>query len=83
MAMVFQNLKTDEVHEIVIGTIEAEFTTPDGKPVAGAPYVLTLSDGKRHKGNLTSEGKLRVTNLKPGLTASVEIVGNPILLMTE
>ncbi|MFC1705677.1 hypothetical protein ACFL59_02510 [Planctomycetota bacterium] len=83
MSMVFDNLKTDMAHNIVIGAIEAEFTTPDGEPCAGAQYVLRLSDGTERKGTLTSEGKLRETNLKPGATASIRLVGIPMLAKAE
>lgn len=83
MSMVFENLKTDMKHEIVIGSISGEVTTPDGKPLAGAQYVLRLSDGSERKGTLTAEGRFSETNLKPGTTATIRIVGAPMLALSE
>lgn len=83
MGLVFQNLKTDEKNEIVVGSISAEFSTPDGKPLGGAQYVLALSDGTQRKGSLTPDGKLVETNIKPGTKASVRLVGGPLLAMAE
>ena len=83
MAMVFEGLETDKAHEITIGGIEAEFTYPDGAPCAGMSYVLRLSDGSERKGTLTSEGKLRESNLKPGTKASIRLVGAPIIARAQ
>ena len=83
MGMTFQNLKTDQKNEIVIGGITAEFTTPDGKPCGGAQYVLKLSDGTERKGTLSSEGKLTETNINPGTTASLRLVGIPMIALSE
>jgi len=83
MGLVFKNLKTDEKHVIVVGSISAEFSTPDGKPVRGAQYVMALSDGTQRKGTLTPDGKLTETNIKPGVKASLSLVGNPLLALAE
>lgn len=83
MTLVFKGLETDKVHEIVIGTIMAEFATPDGKPLAGAAYVMTLNDGTQRKGTLTPDGKLTESNLKPGTTATIRLEGIPMLAKAE
>jgi hypothetical protein len=81
MPLIFKNLETDKKHEIVIGSISCEVTTPDGKPLAGARYVMTLSDGTSRKGSLTPDGKLTEQNLKPGTKASIRLEGIPMIAL--
>ncbi|MHC4829700.1 MAG: hypothetical protein ACYTFT_04995 [Planctomycetota bacterium] len=82
MTMTF-SLKTDEKHEVVIGNLEVEFTTPDGKPCAGVRYQLELSDGTSRTGALTQDGKLKESGLAPGITATVRLIGVPLISLVD
>jgi hypothetical protein len=80
--MIFR-LKTDEEHTITVGAIEVQVQTPDGEPVAGQEYVLTLSDGSQRTGKLSAEGRLRESNIPPGTTASLRLTGIPMIALSE
>lgn len=83
MPMVFQNLPTDQKNELTVGTIEVQFTYPDGTPVSGASYELTLSAGGSRKGTLDVQGKLKEENIPPGTKGVVKLTGIPLLALSE
>jgi hypothetical protein len=83
MSMVFKDLPTDKENVIVVGAIEVQFTYPDGSPVAGAGYELSLSSGGSRKGVLNAQGKLREANIPPGTQASVKLDGIPLLALAS
>ena len=46
--------------------IAIALVTPEGEPVAGEPYVVTLADGKEIHGKLDNLGKVRIEGVDPG-----------------
>ncbi len=46
--------------------ITIALTTPDGKPVAGEPYLIELPDGEKRSGRLDNLGKSRIEGIPPG-----------------
>ena len=46
--------------------IGISLTTPDGKPIAGEPFVVELVDGKSVVGKLDNLGKMRIEGVDPG-----------------
>ncbi len=82
MSMIFR-LQTDEAHAVTVGAIEVQVQTPDGEPVAGQEYVLTLSDGTQRTGQLSADGRLRESNIPPGTTASIRLTGVPMIALSE
>ncbi len=81
MPMVFPNLVTDRVHEIIVSTIEIQVTYPDGTPVADKPYELQLSTGGARTGRLDRNGKLREENLPAGAKVTLRLPGIPLLAL--
>lgn len=46
--------------------IEVELVDEDGRPLSGASYELTTSDGKIHKGTVPDSGVVRLEEVPPG-----------------
>ena len=46
--------------------IGVSLATPDGKPIAGEPFVVELADGKSLVGKLDNLGKVRIEGVDPG-----------------
>jgi len=46
--------------------IEIQLVDASGRPRAGEPYVLLLSDGKTQEGTLDATGSVRVSGIDPG-----------------
>lgn len=83
MPLEFKDLETDQRHELFVGALEVEVTTPDGQPCKGVAYVLTLPDGRKLQGKLDQQGRLRAPGVGPGQSATLELVGIPLLALAE
>lgn len=83
MTMVFKDIPTDKKTEICVGSIEVQFQTPDGNPVAGVPYELAIAGGDTRKGSLDAQGKLKESNIPPGAKMTVRLVGVPLLALSQ
>ena len=46
--------------------IGISLVSPDGKPIAGEPFVVELADGKSVFGKLDNLGKVRIEGVDPG-----------------
>jgi hypothetical protein len=82
-SMVFPNIPTDQKTEIVVGTIEVQFTYPDGSPVAGVGYELAIASGASRRGTLDGQGKLKESNIPPGAKMTVRLTGVPLLALAQ
>ena len=83
MAMVFPNLPTDTKNEISVGSFDAEFTYPDGRPCAGLSYKLELSTGGTRSGTLDDRGRLHEGNVPPGAKGKLSLVGIPVIAVSQ
>jgi hypothetical protein len=81
MPMTFPNLPLDTKNDIEVATIEIQFSYPDGSPLQGTAYTLTLSTGGTRQGKLDGNGKLKESQLPHGATASVQLQGVPLLAL--
>lgn len=83
MSMVFPNLPTGRKNEITVGVIQVEFTYPDGEPVKGLNYEMTLSTGGSRRGTLDANGKLKEENIPPGAKGTVRLTGIPLIALSQ
>ena len=81
--MTFNNLKTNFKNEIIVGNMEVEVTYPDGKPAAGASYLLRLEPGGERRGTLDANGRLSEKDVPPGSKGTLSITGAPVIALAE
>ena len=56
--------KTDPVKDKT--WVDVQLIDEEGEPVAGARYILKITDGSKRAGTLDASGRVRVTNIDPG-----------------